>query len=200
MPCTGRHLCPRHNSCKQTLQRLLHEARPPYTRLDITRSLSNNVEDVTMVVISGRNKSLESNTSLEFIPADVTSPSSSRWLLAFHENINTTQWCLSSGTPRSKRSTTSLAKSLKTPLLDSTNQSTSTPGTANKSTSKFKVPIIILAACLATDFCIWNDLAAGEGDDAAEHKEGNWCGLQVERPEEQVFNVSVDEEARSDDW
>merc|ERR1719500_2700463 len=70
----------------------------------------------------GRNKSLESNTSLEFIPADVTSPSSS-----------------SSGTPRSKRSTTSLAKSLKTPLLDSTNQSTSTPGTANKSTSKFKV-------------------------------------------------------------
>jgi len=73
----------------------------------------------------GRNKSLESNTSVESTPADVTSASAA-----------------SAGTPpRSKRSTTSLAKSLKTPLLDSTNQSTSTPSTANKSTSKFKVNI-----------------------------------------------------------
>ena len=53
--------------------------------------------------------------------------------------IYTIHWCHSTGTPRSKRSTTSLAKSLKTPLLDSTNQST--PGTSNK--SKFKVHFII---------------------------------------------------------
>merc|ERR1712223_1800070 len=73
----------------------------------------------------GRNKSMESNTSV-----DSTS------ILIDAGSVSTL-----SVTPRSKRSTASLAKSLKTPLSDSTNQSNpSTPGgAANKNSSKFKV-------------------------------------------------------------
>jgi len=71
----------------------------------------------------GRNKSMESNTSVDSTSIDAGSVSTL------------------SVTPRSKRSTASLAKSLKTPLSDSTNQSNpSTPGgAANKNSSKFKV-------------------------------------------------------------
>merc|ERR1712013_751508 len=73
--------------------------------------------------MGGRNKSMESNTSVD---------STSTWA----GSVSTL-----SVTPRSKRSTASLlAKSLKTPLSDSTNQSNpSTPGgAANKNSSKFK--------------------------------------------------------------
>jgi len=72
----------------------------------------------------GRNKSMESNTSVDSTSIDAGSVSTL------------------SVTPRSKRSTASLlAKSLKTPLSDSTNQSNpNTPGgAANKNSSKFKV-------------------------------------------------------------
>merc|ERR1712223_122448 len=70
----------------------------------------------------GRNKSMESNTSVDSTSIDAGSVSTL------------------SVTPRSKRSTASLVKSLKTPLCDSTNQSNpSTPGgAANKNSSKFK--------------------------------------------------------------
>ena len=59
-------------------------------------------------------------------------------------------------TPRSKRSTASLlAKSLKTPLSDSTNQSNpSTPGgAANKNSSKFKVSLfLVVDICKNTNY------------------------------------------------
>ena len=41
-------------------------------------------------------------------------------------------------------------------------------------------------------------IVPGEGNDPIEPEEGDWPGLQAQGLEEQVIDLSVDEEARSD--